>query len=133
MAAAESSFETKISPSAGELPGLRHELGTWLGDVGVPRRVANDLITAASELCTNAIRAAKSSVSVGARLDGETLVMEVRDDGPGFEAELPEEIEDPLADTGRGLFVVRQLVDVLWVETDPAVGGTVARCGRRIT
>ena len=133
MTAADRTFETSIVPTSASLPTVRHELESWLGEVGVSNAVAGDLVTAASELCTNAIRAARSNVSLGARLEGQTLVMEVRDDGPGFQAELSDEAPDPLADAGRGLFVVRQLVDVLWVESDPDAGGTIARCGRRIT
>jgi anti-sigma regulatory factor (Ser/Thr protein kinase) len=130
---AEPSFEIDLEPTASALPEARHQFESWLTGIGVRAVVIGDLVTAASELCTNAIRAADTKVTLRSRVDGGTLIFEVSDDGPGFgPGAMPDEEPDPLAIAGRGLYVAKQLVDVLWVAPDPKTGGTIARCGRRL-
>ena len=130
---AEPSFEIDLLPTASALPDARHQFESWLTAIGVRAGVVDDLVTAASELCTNAIHAAETKVTLRSRVDGGTLIFEVSDDGPGFAGDaLPDEEPDLDAVAGRGLYVAKQLVDVLWVSPDPHTGGTVARCGRRL-
>jgi serine/threonine-protein kinase RsbW len=130
---AEPSFEIDLLPSAAALPDARHQFESWLTAIGVRSGLVGDLVTAASELCTNAIQAAETKVTLRSRVDGATLIFEVSDDGPGFGGgALPDEEPDPMAIAGRGLYVAKQLVDVLWVSPDPETGGTIARCGRRL-
>ena len=83
--------------------------------------------------CTNAVEAARSTVELRAWLERDYVVLEARDDGPGFTRQLPERGDraDPDVDRGRGLFVVSALVDVLWATTDESM--TTVRCARRLT
>lgn len=130
---ADPSFEIDLKPTASALPDARHQFESWLTEIGVRAGVVGDLVTAASELCTNAIRAAETKVTLRSRVDGASIILEVSDDGPGFGAgAMPDEEPDPLAIAGRGLYVAKQLVDVLWVAPDPETGGTIARCARRL-
>ncbi len=129
---AEPSFEIDLAPTPGALPDARHQFESWLTGIGVRAGLVGDLVTAASELCSNAINAAETKVTLRSRVDGGTLIFEVSDDGPGFGGVLPGEEPDPMAVGGRGLYVAKQLVDVMWVAPDPATGGTIARCGRRL-
>lgn len=114
------------------LPDARHSLAAWLGQVRVADNVAADLVTAAGELCANAVRAATSSAELTARVEAHSVVVEVVDDGEGSDIHLPEEPPAPHAESGRGLYLVRQLVDVLWIRQLPDGRGTKATFARRL-
>jgi len=72
-----------------------------------------------SELCTNAVRfgsGAPGSLSVHAWAEDDALVVEVSDDGRGFEWQPVDDVPEPDADEGRGLFLVNTLVDTVDVQ-----------------
>jgi anti-sigma regulatory factor (Ser/Thr protein kinase) len=81
---------------------------------------APDLVLAVDELIANATRHGAPPVDVEAWSDGR-LVIEVRDRGSGFRAEgaLPSRPPDTTAHGGRGLWIVRQLADLVEVFTGP--------------
>lgn len=114
------------------LPNARHSLADWLGQVRVAENVAADLVTAAGELCANAVRAATSKAELTARVEAHSVVVEVMDDGAAADIELPEELPAAHAESGRGLYLVRQLVDVLWIRQLPDGRGTKATFARRL-
>jgi len=114
------------------LPEARHSLAAWLEHVPVADHVAADLVTAAGELCANAVRAATTSAELTARLEPHSVVVEVIDDGTPVEIELPEEPPPAHMESGRGLYLVRQLVDVLWIRQLPGGRGTKASFARRL-
>ena len=114
------------------LPGARHSMANWLGQVRVADNVAADLVTAAGELCANAVRAATSQAELTARVEAHSVVVEVVDDGEPADIELPEEPPGPYLESGRGLYLVRQLVDVLWIRQLPHGRGTKATFARRL-
>lgn len=108
-------------PSALALVGEAVELIAHHCASGVlsPRRVRFHLRTALAEALTNAITYGNGQnpakiVRVRAELAAETLRIVVRDDGDGFDADhvpdptTPENLE---REDGRGLFVMRHLVD----------------------
>lgn len=79
----------------------------------------------ASELATNALVSAPAC-TVATWRHGHWFVLEVRDDGPGFDATLAGYVPPlPSQPSGRGLWLVRQLVEELTVSSGPS--GTVAR------
>lgn len=76
------------------------------GDVAIPVRVDGDVEVrgdaasmerAVRNLVENALRHARAAVVVSMRLDGDVAVLQVRDDGPGFPAELLERGVDRFA------------------------------------
>lgn len=126
-------FEYRFTPSSALSVRLaRRVLGAWLqSQPGVDVDGIDDLLVAASELCTNAARHASGAVgsaAIRARLVDDAVVLEVEDDGAGFAH--PEEIEleslDPTGEGGRGLFIVQQLVDDVEFERRGRI--TVVRC-----
>ena len=131
--AAAEQFDQARDAVTSSVPHLRRHLSAWLAVHGVPAAVATELALVASELCANAVEAARSTVELRAWLERDYVVLEARDDGPGFTGQLPERGDraDPDVDRGRGLFVVSALVDVLWATTDE--GMTTVRCARRLT
>ncbi len=71
----------------------------WKGDV-------EDVVLAMHEALVNAQRHAGGAVAVEAVLEGPTLVIEVVDRGPGFQLPSPPPVPDPLAERGRGLWLM---------------------------
>ena len=114
------------------LPEARHSLAEWLEGVRVDDAVVSDLVAAAGELCANAVRAATTKAELTARVEARSVVVEVTDDGGGADIELPEEPPAAYVEAGRGLYLVRQLVDVLWIRQLPEGRGTRATFARRL-
>ncbi|HUR48235.1 MAG TPA: ATP-binding protein [Acidimicrobiales bacterium] len=131
MAAAVRPLRVTLQDMAA-LPEARHCLADWLGQVRMGENVKADLVTAAGELCANAVRAATTSAEMTARVEAHSVVVEVVDDGEPADIELPEEPPPSHMESGRGLYLVRQLVDVLWIRQLPEGQGTKASFARRL-
>ena len=127
-------FEYRFTPTTAAVPLVRHFLEDWLVRVPVERAEADDLLLVATELAANAVRHASGhtgGVSLRASVNGQDIVLEVEDDG-GHPIALPDSMEDvpePLAERGRGLFLVRALVDQF--ESTVVDGRTLVRVVRR--
>ena len=128
--AAAGDFRTVFGDAAG-LQDSRHALSEWLDEIPDAAPIAADVVSAAAELCANALLAPASKTELRARVEGPSIVVDVIDDGPGIACGLPEEPPAPLEESGRGLYVVRRLVDVLWITALPD-GGTRATFARRL-
>ena len=119
-------FAYRFSPVGANVPLVRHALADWLRHQGVEDGDVADLLIVASELCANAVRAssgAPGALELSARADDSegAVVLEVIDDGPGFEwpeARHFDDIPDTAQDAGRGLFLVTALTDDVRVERD---------------
>jgi anti-sigma regulatory factor (Ser/Thr protein kinase) len=127
-------FEYRFTPTTAAVPLARHFLEDWLVRVPVEPAEATDLLLVATELAANAVRHAsgqRGSVLMRASVDGPNVVLEVEDDG-GHPMPLPDQTDDlplPLAERGRGLFLVRALVDEL--DSSVLEGRTLIRVVRR--
>jgi anti-sigma regulatory factor (Ser/Thr protein kinase) len=92
---------------------------------GVAPGRAMDLAIAANEILTNVLVHAEGAATVWSWTEDRRLICQIEDQGPG--------IGDPLAGyrppgkgpTGRGLWLARQLVDLLQIDTSPS--GTKVR------
>jgi serine phosphatase RsbU (regulator of sigma subunit)/anti-sigma regulatory factor (Ser/Thr protein kinase) len=127
-------FEYRFSPSLANVSLVRHFLADWLTRQHLDQPDVDDLLLVASELCSNAIRASSgrpASLSLRARTEGDAVVLEVEDDGGGLDLlPLPgDELPDPDAEQGRGLFLVRALTDE--VASLTVSGHTVIRAVKR--
>jgi anti-sigma regulatory factor (Ser/Thr protein kinase) len=92
-------------------------------------RMRHTLLLVVSELCTNAIEALQNSraeLTLRVRDLPSCVVIEVEDGGPGFGSVIGREVIDADAERGRGLQVVRSLVDE--VAVDRSYGRTIVRC-----
>jgi serine/threonine-protein kinase RsbW len=108
--------------------------------VGLPSERLEDLAVAVSEALSNAAIHGnqlnpESQVVVTVRVRPHVrAVIEVKDDGPGFEAEHLHDPTDPnrlLATGGRGVFLMRRLVDeVEYVDGGSRVRLTVGKALR---
>ncbi len=97
-----------------DLVALRAGLLATLTAAGVGERAAQDLVFAASEVTTNALRHGRPPVCVRAWSNGDHTVCTVTDAGPGFDdplaGYLPAHGGD-LSRGGMGIWLARQLCD----------------------
>lgn len=126
-------FRHAIGSSSASVPLARHLLGDWLKFQPIEDNVREDLLLAASELCTNALRhggKGQWAAVLRASVEGADVLVEVDDPaGNGIDLEGIDEIPDTDALSGRGLFLVGALMDEVTVLTH-AEGKTV-RCRKR--
>jgi serine/threonine-protein kinase RsbW len=96
----------------------------------------NDLKLAVTEACTNSVRHAygdgSGSVDIVYELHDDRLVVEVSDDGTGFD---PDELEDSgeLTEGGLGIAIIRALVDDFEVVGHVDGGGSSLRFVKFLT
>jgi serine phosphatase RsbU (regulator of sigma subunit)/anti-sigma regulatory factor (Ser/Thr protein kinase) len=111
-------FEHWFSPNPATVPLARHLMADWLEHLVIDEDERADLLLVASELCSNAVRhssGAPTSLVLRARADADAVVIEVEDDGRGFDSPLTatEELPDSSAEQGRGIYLARALTDEL--------------------
>jgi anti-anti-sigma factor len=101
------------------LPGVRRRLGAWLGGLGMGEQDRVGVMVAVGEACANAAEHAyrgsePGPMSVAAHVDVDgVLTVVVRDEGTWRPPD-----RDP-GDRGRGLLIMRQLVDTVVFEEEP--------------
>jgi anti-anti-sigma factor len=112
------------------LPGVRRRLGAWLADLGMGEQDRVGVMVAVGEACANAAEHAyrgtepgPMSVSAHVDVDG-VLTVTVRDEGHWRPPD-----RDP-GDRGRGLLIMRQLVDTVTFDEQPR--GTTVTLGVRL-
>ncbi|MDI6102233.1 MEDS domain-containing protein [Actinoplanes sp. NEAU-A12] len=105
-----------------ELGVLRSVMGTWAAGHDVAEEGAEDLVVAVIEVATNGLRHGQAPVRVRAWRDGDTLLVQCDDTGDQpIPATAGYYRPQPLAVTagGRGLWLARQLADVVTVSSAP--------------
>lgn len=108
-----------VLPSeARSVPVARKVLRHALGVLGVAPACVDDIELAISEACTNVLDHAgeHDEYTMLAGIDGDYCVVEVCDEGAGFDEPPPAPegiLIDPDAEQGRGIQVMRALVDKL--------------------
>lgn len=120
-------FETELQQPDTDVASARLELRRWLRARDLPASQVDDSVLIMSELCSNAVRVARTSVTVRAEVADDHVMIEVRDDGPGLPQRAHQRLTDPRGapDRTRGLFLVTEIADDLFVATDRS--GTVIR------
>ncbi len=99
----------------------RRELARLLGDARWDGD-ADAVVLAVHEAMVNAQRHAGGVTHVAAGFDGEALVVEIADRGPGFGLPTSCGVPDVDLERGRGLFLIQQLAeDVRVVRAGPEV------------
>jgi serine/threonine-protein kinase RsbW len=117
------------------LPCTRRLIAGYLEHLGAAAEVVGDVVLALDEAMSNVVRhafpAGKGSYQVRADLRPHEVVIEVTDDGVGF---------DPMRSVGsgrlrlggRGIQLIRRLMTVVEVESPTRQGGTRLTMRRRI-
>ena len=118
----------ELSADFRALARLRDQLRTWLSDAEVAPPVREDLLLVATELCTNAIEATAQAepIEVRVSVDAAALRFSVANvAGMVPEHDVPELRKGSLQERGRGLAIVRSVVDTVAMSTGN--GRTVVR------
>src|SRR5512142_309329 len=112
---------------------IRRTLDGFLASAGVAESCRDDIELAFTEACANVVKHAELSTiyHLDVAVDGETCVIEVTDDGGGFD---PATVQpgDILDEGGRGLQIVAALVDGLDVVSIDGTG-TLLRFAKTLT
>ena len=106
----------ELSADFSTLSRLRDQLRTFLAEAGIGGTPCEDLLLVATELCTNAIEATADDepVEVRVTVDGQALRLSVANISAGVgQHDVPELRHGSLQERGRGLAIVRSLVDTL--------------------
>ncbi len=111
-------MELSLPPSPVHLAGLRRAARACLG--GVASEAADDVVLALNEAATNAILYGSSGgqpVQVVVHVNDDVIEASVLDHGPDLPTQPPTEADtDALAARGRGLWLLRRLVDEVRLE-----------------
>jgi serine/threonine-protein kinase RsbW len=111
-------MELSLPPSPVHLAGLRRATRACLG--GVASEAADDVVLALNEAATNAILYGSSGgqpVQVVVHVNDDVIEASVLDHGPDLPTQPPTEADtDALAARGRGLWLLRRLVDEVRLE-----------------
>ena len=96
------------------------------------RNVVADLKLALTEACSNSVRHAYEEgrdgiVEVSYRLAEDRIVVEVTDDGAGFDPAVLERAEQELDEGGLGIAIIRAVTDELDIGPNPNGGGSRLR------
>lgn len=132
-------FSLALPRQAQSIPVMRRVLGDALRGLGVADDCVADILVATSEACTNVIRhaGATANYEVVGSLDEDACVLKIVDRGKG----LPGPSERPargrkdrreLSETGRGIKIMRALVDDVTFDSGPDTG-TVVYLLKRLT
>ncbi|WP_052745208.1 sensor histidine kinase [Streptomyces sp. WM6386] len=107
----------------GASAAVRQGLAAYARRVGLPEQRTYDLVAAVHESVVNALRYGGGRGVVRLRSDPEYVICEIRDEGthtaaprPPFPGHLPPE---PRAPGGHGMWLVRQLTDLVTEDLDP--------------
>jgi serine/threonine-protein kinase RsbW len=110
------------------VPVVRRVLRSSMRRLGADEGCVGDLEVALTEACTNVLdhALADDEYEVIVSLDGECCAIDVIDAGRGFDAEgLGHHEADPTAEAGRGLQLIRALVDKVHFRVRPETGTIV--------
>ena len=117
------------------VPVARRILARSLDVLGVEEHVIADIELALTEACTNVLDHAADTdeYEVSAGIDGTLCIIEVIDRGAGFDDTTQGLVDaEPSAEDGRGIQLMRALVDKVTFTSRPQVG-TVVHLEKQLT
>ena len=110
------------------IPVVRRTLQRSMEVLGVDAESCDDILLAVSEACTNVLDHARDGddYRVSCGIDEGMCVIQVIDEGHGFDAELLGRTDaETDAEAGRGIQLMRALVDNIRFENHPREGTIV--------
>jgi serine/threonine-protein kinase RsbW len=115
------------------IPVIRRVLGDTLRGLGVSEACIADILVAISEACTNVVQHADSTsrYEVTAGIEAGHCVLKVVDRGQGFDDESEKSVH-PDAESGRGIKIMKALVDDVSFDSRPE-RGTIVYLQKRLS
>ncbi|MDL4773800.1 MULTISPECIES: ATP-binding protein [Thermomonosporaceae] len=125
-------FSLALPREAPSIPVVRRVIGDALRALGVADDCVADLLLAASEACTNVVQHARATgdYEVVGHIDQGACTLKIMDWGRGLRG--AEEDRGMLSESGRGIRIMRALVDDLSIDSSPE-RGTVVHLQKRLT
>jgi PAS domain S-box-containing protein len=112
----------RVAPDPTHLLRARERLRDYLYQYCCDDEAVEQVVLAVDEACTNALRhsGSEAELEIGLGFEADDLVVQVRDHGRGFDTTRydPEKAPDPLANDGRGLYLIGRLMDRLELRSD---------------
>jgi serine/threonine-protein kinase RsbW len=130
----EITFSLRLPRDAATVPFVRSICGDAMTRLGVRKTCQDDVALAVTEACANVVRHAGgiSEYRVAVELSEDWCHIRVMDTGQGIDAaKLSRTMPDGRDDTGRGLLLMRLLVDRIDFESDPEAG-TIVHLRKRL-
>jgi anti-sigma regulatory factor (Ser/Thr protein kinase) len=122
--------EVREIPFAGEQLGmLRRILTAWAGEQRLAAESTEELVLAVNELATNSVRYGGGRGKLLLWRETDMLVCEIRDAGQIDDPLIGRSRPAPNQHTGRGLWLVHQLCDLVQIHSSTA--GTAVRVHKR--
>jgi serine/threonine-protein kinase RsbW len=123
------SFTLCLPRDEASVPIVRHICRDALDKLGVERACVSDIELAVTEACTNVLEHAQASdedYEVQVEVDEATCRIKIVDNGPGFDGDpAGRETSGLTAESGRGIFLMRAMVDDLRFVSEPQTGTMV--------
>ncbi|WP_433475969.1 ATP-binding protein [Spirillospora sp. CA-142024] len=125
-------FSLALPRDALSIPVVRRVTGDALRGLGVSEDCVDDLLVAISEACTNVVQHARATgeYEVTGHVDDGACMLKIMDWGGGPRP-APED-RGVLSESGRGIRIMRALVDDLDIDSSPD-RGTVVHLRKRLT
>jgi serine/threonine-protein kinase RsbW len=126
-------FSLELPREALSIPVIRRVLGDALRGLGVTEDCVSDILVATSEACTNVVQHAVTPVAfeVIAKIDDDICMLKISDTGRGIRGAAPAEVLpdpaelDTVSESGRGIRIMRAVVDDVSVDSEPERGTVV--------
>jgi len=109
------------------IPVSRHIVRDALREIGVDEDCINDIAVAQSEACTNVVdhSGPGDEYEVEVEISDYRCIIRVVDTGQGFDSAHPRTPSDLASERGRGIQLMRALVDEVHFISDPESGTAV--------
>ncbi|MFA1551531.1 ATP-binding protein [Actinomadura chokoriensis] len=129
-------FSLALPREALSIPVIRRVVGDALRGLGVSEDCVDDVLVATSEACTNVVQHARATgdYEVTGHVDHGVCMLKIMDRGRGprpAPAAAPQD-RGILSESGRGIKIMRALVDDLNIDSSPD-RGTVVHLRKRLT
>ncbi len=124
-------FDLRLPLDVAALPTMRARMRVFLDQDALGEEFVEDVVLCVQEACKNAMRYSRSAAGIHVQLtlDDGALCIVVRDYGVGIAAGTLSVAPAPLAENGRGLYIIRRLMDELDVRVSD---GTELRMVKRV-
>ncbi|GII58755.1 hypothetical protein Pth03_71440 [Planotetraspora thailandica] len=119
-------FSLAMPRDAIGIPMVRRVLGDALRSLGVTEKCVSDILLATSEACTNAVRhgGPANRYEVMATIGSGRCELRVVDCGHGLDT-IPKQYPPGDVENGRGILIMRAVVDEISFDITPGRGTTV--------